>query len=99
MAVNLVLMRLRRKAPPQVPLEGATELCNANGPSFRDIGGDDLPLNAAIDRICLENAIAQLPACYKLVFEMNYVQGYKHAAIPTMMEYSVRTSKDHLASP
>jgi RNA polymerase sigma-70 factor, ECF subfamily len=96
MTVNLVLMRLRRKAPPQVPLEGATESCGANGPSFKDIGGDDLSLNAAIDRVCLENAIAQLPACYKLVFELHDVQGYKHAEIAEMMECSVGTSKAQL---
>ena len=96
MAVNLVLMRLRRKAPPQVPLEGAAELSGANGQSFRKIGRADLALDGSIDRVCLERAVAQLPACYKLVFELHDVQGYKHTEIAEMMECSVGTSKAQL---
>ncbi len=96
MTVNLVLMRLRRKAPPQVPLEVATELSGANGQSFRKIGRADLALDGSIDRVCLERAVAQLPACYKLVFELHDVQGYKHTEIAEMMECSVGTSKAQL---
>ena len=96
MAVNLVLMRLRRKAPPQVPLEGAAEFSGANGPSFREIGCDDSSLLGSIDRICLERAIAQLPACYRLVFELHDVQGYKHTEIAEMTDCSVGTSKAQL---
>jgi RNA polymerase sigma-70 factor (ECF subfamily) len=96
MTVNLVLMRLRRKAPPQVPLEVATELSGANGQSFRKIGRAGLSLDRSIDRVCLERAVAQLPACYKLVFELHDVQGYKHTEIAEMMECSVGTSKAQL---
>jgi len=96
MAVNLVLMRLRRKAPPQVPLEGVVELSDANAQSFREIGCDDSSLNGSIDRVCLERAIAKLPACYRLVFELHDVQGYKHAEIAEMMDCSVGTSKAQL---
>jgi RNA polymerase sigma-70 factor (ECF subfamily) len=96
MTVNLVLMRLRRKAPPQVPLEVATELSGANGESFRKIGRAGLSLDRSIDRVCLERAVAQLPACYKLVFELHDVQGYKHTEIAEMMECSVGTSKAQL---
>ena len=96
MAVNLVLMRLRRKAPSQVPLECSAELSGADGQSFREIGRDDLSLDGTIDRVCLERAVAQLPACYKLVFELHDVQGYKHAEIAQMMECSVGTSKAQL---
>ena len=96
MTVNLVLMRLRHKAPTQVPLEGAVELSGANGQSFRKIGRADLALDGSIDRVCLERAVAQLPACYKLVFELHDVQGYKHTEIAEMMECSVGTSKAQL---
>src|SRR5712692_5367322 len=88
MAANLVLMRLRRRAPSQVPLECSAELSEANGQSFREIRSADLALNGSIDRICLERAVAQLPACYKLVFELHDVQGYKHTEIAQMMECS-----------
>ena len=96
MAVNLVLMRLRRKAPPQVSLEGAMEISDASAQSFREIGRDDLSLDASIDRVCLERAVAQLPACYRLVFELHDVQGYKHTEIAEMMDCSVGTSKAQL---
>jgi RNA polymerase sigma-70 factor (ECF subfamily) len=96
MVVNLVLMRLRRKAPPQVPLEGVAELSDGNAQSFREIGCDDSWLNGSIDRVCLERAVAQLPACYRLVFELHDVQGYKHTEIAEMMECSVGTSKAQL---
>jgi len=45
-------------------------------------------LNGSIDRVCLERAIAKLPACYRLVFELHDVQGYKHAEIAEMMDCS-----------
>ena len=61
-----------------------------------EIGRDDLSLDGTIDRVCLERAVAQLPACYKLVFELHDVQGYKHAEIAQMMECSVGTSKAQL---
>src|SRR5258708_9960334 len=93
MAVKLVLMRLRRKTHPQVSLEGVAELSDANAQSFREIGCDDASLNGSIDRVCLERAIAKLPACYRLVFELPDVQGYKHAEIAEMMDCSLGTSK------
>src|SRR5260370_8012459 len=48
MAVNLVLMRLRRKAPRQVPLEGEAELSSSNDASFREIGGGGLSTNTPL---------------------------------------------------
>src|SRR5260370_6010632 len=96
MTVNLVLMRLRRKAPPQVPLEVATELSGANGQSFRKIGRADLSLDGSIARVCLERAVAQLPACYKLVFDLPSPHGYKHTEIAGMMECSLATSQAQL---
>src|SRR5260370_6315555 len=99
MTVNLVLMRLRRKAPPQVPLEGVAELSGANGQSFREIGWDDAALNGSIDRVCLERRIANLPACYRLVFGLHDLQRSKHAAIPEPTDLSVPTSKRQLPPP
>src|SRR6266481_258314 len=61
MAVNLVLMRLRRKAPPQGPLEGAAELSGAKRQSFRKIGRADLSLDGSIDLVCLEFVVDHTP--------------------------------------
>src|SRR5258708_27929732 len=92
MAVNLVLMRLGRKRPAQVPLEGVVEFSEGNAQCFREIGRDDLSLDASIDRVCLERAVAQLPACYRLVFELHDVQGYKHTEIAERTDCSAGNS-------
>src|SRR5258708_37077110 len=99
MAVKLVLMRLRRKTHPQVSLEGVAELSDANAQSFREIGCDDASLNGLIDRVCLERAIAKLPACYRLVFELHAVQSSKHPEIWGMMDLSVGKTKAPLHPP
>ena len=96
LAVNIVLMRLRRKPPTEISLEQSNKPLNASKESNGETGGPDLSLIGAIDRIWLEWAIKQLPACHKLVFELHHVQGYKHKEIAQMMDCSVGTSKSQL---
>ena len=95
-AANLVLMRLRRKAPREVSLEGSMESQEPNGQPPVEIGSVDLSLRGSIDRVCLENAIEQLPAGYKMSIELHDIQGYKHTEIAKIMECSVGTSKAQL---
>jgi RNA polymerase sigma-70 factor, ECF subfamily len=93
---NLVLMRLRRKKPREVSLEGSMEFQAENGQTSKEVGQADLSLNGSIDRVCLEDAIEQLPAGYKLSIELHDIQGYKHTEIAKIMECSVGTSKAQL---
>lgn len=95
-AVNLVLMRLRRKTPREVPLEHSEELGGENVQTSGEIGSVDLTLRGSIDRVCLESAIEQLPTGYKMSIELHDIQGYKHAEIAKIMECSVGTSKAQL---
>ena len=93
---NLALMRLRRRTHREVSLEGSGEFPEA-GRQFSNEGGQvDLSLTGSIDRVCLENAIEQLPAGYKLSIELHDIQGYKHTEIAKIMECSVGTSKAQL---
>ena len=55
-----------------------------------------MSLTGSIDRVCLEKAIGQLPAGYKLSIELHDIQGYKHTEIAKIMECSVGTSKAQL---
>ena len=95
-AANLVLMRLRRKMPREVSLEGSMEFREENGQTSKEAGQADLSLTGSIDRVCLENAIEQLPAGYRMAIELHDIQGYKHTEIAKMMECSVGTSKAQL---
>jgi RNA polymerase sigma-70 factor, ECF subfamily len=95
-AVNLVLMRLRRKAPREVSLDDSQEFSGTSRQTSGEIGRADLSLRGSIDRVCLTNAIEQLPAGYKMVVELHDIQGYKHTEIAKIMECSVGTSKAQL---
>ena len=95
LAVNLVLMRLRKKSlltssldetPGQDPGEARP----------REFGSEDLRLTGAVDRMVLEKAIQALPAGYRMVFHLHDVEGYEHKEIAGMMGCSVGNSKSQL---
>ena len=93
-AVNLVLMRVRRKTLPKMSREVPDE-CDRVAPSEK-ISGPDLHLAGSIDRVHLERAIEQLAPCHKVVVELHDIQGYKHKEIAQIMDWSVGNSKAHL---
>ncbi len=96
LAVNVVLMRLRKKTLPEVSLEEETEPDEETGGPRRDMGGPDTMLSGSIDRVHLERAINQLPPGYKQVFVLHDVQGYEHNEIAGLMGCSVGNSKSQL---
>jgi RNA polymerase sigma-70 factor, ECF subfamily len=95
LAVNVVLMHLRKKGLPQVSLEEALEPTQEDGPR-KDIGGRDLRLSGSIDRVTLERAIEDLPPGYRLVFILHDVEGYEHNEIADMLSCSIGNSKSQL---
>jgi RNA polymerase sigma-70 factor, ECF subfamily len=96
MTVNVVLMRLRKKALPVASLEETTEPDEDNGGPRKDIGAADLRLSGAIDRVNLERSIDRLPPGYRTVFVLHDVQGYEHNEIAGIMGCSVGNSKSQL---
>jgi len=94
LAVNVVLMHLRKKGLQQVPLEEVET--NQEEPIRRDYGDDDRRLTGSIDRVTLERAIAELPPGYRAVFVLHDVEGYEHNEIAEMMGCSVGNSKSQL---
>jgi len=60
LAVNVVLMHLRKKGLPEVSLEETLEPQQEDGPK-KDIGTRDNVLAGSIDRVNLERAIESLP--------------------------------------
>ena len=95
LAVNVVLMRLRKKGLPQVSLEETLEPQQQDGPR-KDIGTRDNVLAGSIDRISLERAIEGLPPGYRIVFVLHDIEGYEHNEIAEMLGCSIGNSKSQL---
>jgi RNA polymerase sigma-70 factor (ECF subfamily) len=95
LAVNVVLMHLRKKGLPQVSLDEILEPSQEDGPR-KDIGARDLVLSGSIDRVTLERAVEDLPPGYRLVFVLHDVEGYEHNEIADMLECSIGNSKSQL---
>jgi RNA polymerase sigma-70 factor (ECF subfamily) len=96
LAVNVVLMRLRRKTLAETSLEETTEPDEESGGPRKDVGGPDVRLSGSVDRVNLERAVQQLPPGYKSIFVLHDVQGYEHNEIATIMNCSIGNSKSQL---
>src|ERR1700720_594072 len=98
LAVNIVLMRLRKKSPPIDSIEAALdpEDETASPHPASKIGAPDLLLEGSINRINLERCIAQLPVGYRTIFVLHDVQGYEHHEIAGILGRSVGVSKSQL---
>lgn len=95
-AVNVVLMRLRRKSLSTTSLEDIIEVREGVFSLAQVLGAQDRALTTALDRLNLERAVSQMPAGYKQVFLMHYVEGYGHREIARMLGLSIGTSKSQL---
>jgi len=96
LAVNLVLMRLRKKSPPIVSIEAIPDPDDETGWPSIDIGAPDLLLEGSIDRINLERCIERLPVGYRTIFVLHDIQGYEHHEIAEILGRSVGVSKSQL---
>jgi RNA polymerase sigma-70 factor (ECF subfamily) len=94
LAVNVVLMHLRRKGLQQVSLDEVDT--SQDEPVKRDYGDEDRRLLGSVNRISLERAIADLPPGYRAVFILHDIEGYEHNEIATLMDCSVGNSKSQL---
>jgi RNA polymerase sigma-70 factor, ECF subfamily len=95
LAINVVLMQLRKKGLSLISLDEAMEPAPEEGPG-RSFGAPDLTLSGAIDRLALERAVADLPAGYRLIFILHDVEGFEHNEIAAMLDCSIGNSKSQL---
>ncbi len=95
LAINVVLMHLRKKGLPLMSLDEAMEPVHDDGPG-RSFGAPDLSLSGSIDRLALERAVGDLPAGYRLIFVLHDVEGYEHNEIASMLDCSIGNSKSQL---
>jgi RNA polymerase sigma-70 factor (ECF subfamily) len=94
MAVNVVLMQLRKKGLAVVPLEDDIE--TEEETPKKDFGAQDLALEGSIDRLRLQNAIGRLPPGYRTIFVLHDVEGYEHNEIAELVGCSIGNSKSQL---
>lgn len=94
LAVNVVLMHLRKKGLQQVSLDEVDS--SQDEPIKRDFGDEDRRLLGSVDRIRLGRAIADLPPGYRTVFVLHDIEGYEHNEIAEIMKCSVGNSKSQL---
>jgi RNA polymerase sigma-70 factor, ECF subfamily len=97
LAVNLVLMRLRKKSLPVFSIEAIPDADDETAPlRSLELGAADLSLEGAIDRINLHRCIQRLPAGFRKVFVLHDIQGYRHREIASLLGRSVGDSKSQL---
>jgi RNA polymerase sigma-70 factor, ECF subfamily len=96
LAVNRVLMCLRRKSLPAVSLDEPLHTNEPSGPPAIYLGSRDSILEGSLDRINLERCIRRLPTGYRTIFVLHDVQGYKHHEIAEILGRSVGDSKSQL---
>ncbi|MHB8501611.1 MAG: RNA polymerase sigma factor [Candidatus Acidiferrales bacterium] len=96
LAVNIVLMRLRKKLPQIVTIEATPDPDDETASPSIDIGASDLLLQRSIDRINLKRCIERLPVGYRTIFVLHDIQGYQHHEIAEILRRSVGVSKSQL---
>ena len=94
MSVNVVLMHLRKKGLPVVPLEDTFDTEEES--AKKEPGAEDLKLAGSVDRLQLERAIGALPPGYRNIFVLHDVEGYEHNEIAAMVGCSIGNSKSQL---
>ena len=95
MSVNVVLMQLRKKNLPVVPLEDTME-GEDEGTIRKEPGAPDERLAGSIDRLQLQRAVDELPPGYRTIFVLHDVEGYEHNEIAGLVGCSIGNSKSQL---
>jgi len=95
MSVNVVLMQLRKKSLPVVPIDETME-GEDDGVVRKEPGAPDGRLAGAIDRLQLQRAVDELPPGYRTIFVLHDVEGYEHNEIAGMVGCSIGNSKSQL---
>ncbi|PYU49209.1 MAG: RNA polymerase subunit sigma-24 [Acidobacteria bacterium] len=94
-AVNAVLMHLRRKRAPEIHPHSSNQ-APANLDASNEFGTSDTSMLGAIERLNLMRAIRKLPAGYKRLFLLHDVMGYQHSEIATLVGCSIGCLKSQV---
>ena len=95
LAVNTVLMYMRKRALPVVSLDTLM----ADVPEERagkDFGMRDLSQAGVIDRLTIEQALATMAPGYRSIFILHDVEGFNHGEIAEIQDCTCGNSKSQL---
>lgn len=92
LTVNQVLMHFRKRS---LKFEKTTD--EGETPVQITLGTENPKNMSIIDKIALENAIAQLSPGYKNVFVLHDIEGYEHEEVAKILGCAVGTSKSQLS--
>ncbi|HRH40832.1 MAG TPA: RNA polymerase sigma factor [Pyrinomonadaceae bacterium] len=92
LTVNQVLMHFRKRS---LKYEKTTD--EGETPVQITLGTENPKNMSIIDKIALENAIAQLPPGYKNVFVLHDIEGYEHEEVAKILGCALGTSKSQLS--
>jgi len=95
-AVNCVLMHLRKKRLATVSLDDPFDDPDGGSPVSTQVATKDLPLASVPERITLLRLIGKLSPGYREAFMLHEVEGYQHREIAAMNGYTVGNSKSQL---
>lgn len=95
LAINQVLMHLRKKRLQSISLEEVSRSSEQHRGTW-EYSQDDRQLTGTTDRIALNKAAADLPCGYRTAFVLHDVEGYQHHEIARMLNWSVGASKSQL---
>jgi RNA polymerase sigma-70 factor (ECF subfamily) len=93
LTVNHVLMHFRRMTARKLDKPEDEDIEADTSTALRRKHSSSPPL---VDRIAVDNALAQLPAGYRTVFVLYDVKGYSHEEVASILGCSVGTSKSQL---
>jgi RNA polymerase sigma-70 factor (ECF subfamily) len=93
-AMNTVLMKLRKRSLRQVSIDEPIETGSSSVP--REYGKNDSRLMGTIDRIALVRAVEELPEGYRMIFVLHDVEGYGHREIARRLNCTTGNSKSQL---
>lgn len=94
LGTNVVLMRLRKKARPEVSLEEQTWPNGSIAARTAAVGPD--ATETLVDRVTLRLALKELPEGFRKVVVLHDLEGYCHHEIAELTGRSVGNSKSQL---
>ena len=95
-AVNVALMRLRRRTHHTESLEEMLNPENGESRSLDFLASTDSRLAGTINRVLLARALVCLPRQYRMAFALHDVAGYPHREIAMRMKCSISNSKTNV---
>lgn len=95
LGTNVVLMRLRKKARPEVSLEEQTRPNGSVAAALRAAAGPDAT-ETLVDRMTLRLALEALPEGFRKVVVLHDFEGYCHHEIAELTGRSIGNSKSQL---